>query len=108
MKQLLYYLIFGTRGGINRARIIKNLRERPYNAHQLAKELQLAYKTINHHLKVLKKNQVITVSEGQKYGALYFLSNNMEFHYALFEEILEKVEKLLSVKQESPPSREGD
>ncbi|HIE30965.1 MAG TPA: ArsR family transcriptional regulator, partial [Methanosarcinales archaeon] len=35
MKRMLWWLIAGTKGGVNRARIIKILHERPYNANQL-------------------------------------------------------------------------
>ena len=38
MKRLLWYLIAGTKGGVNRARIIKCLQERPYNANQIAEK----------------------------------------------------------------------
>jgi len=55
MEDLLWWLIAGTRGGINRARIIKELHSWPYNANQLAQNLDLDYKTITHHMKVLKK-----------------------------------------------------
>ena len=62
MEDLLWWLIAGTRGGINRARIIKELHMRPYNANQLAKNLDLDYKTIRHHMDVLKKNKIIKYS----------------------------------------------
>ncbi|MDP3066542.1 MAG: hypothetical protein Q8N08_07375, partial [Methanobacteriaceae archaeon] len=45
MEGLLWWLIAGNRGGINRARIINELQSRPYNANQLAKSLGLDYKT---------------------------------------------------------------
>ena len=32
LEKLLWWLITGKRGGINRARIIKMLKDRPYNA----------------------------------------------------------------------------
>ena len=41
MEDIIWWLIAGTRGGINRARIINELNSRPYNANQLAKKLNL-------------------------------------------------------------------
>ncbi|MBC2697643.1 MAG: winged helix-turn-helix transcriptional regulator [ANME-2 cluster archaeon] len=90
MKRLLWWLIAGTKGGVNRARIIKALHDRPYNANQLSEVLGLDYKTIKHHQKVLSDNGVIT-SAGGGYGTMYFLSPVMEGNYALFEEIWEKI-----------------
>jgi DNA-binding transcriptional ArsR family regulator len=86
MKKILWWLIAGTKGGLNRARIINELNQRPYNAHQLAEKLGLDYKTVRHHIKVLEENQVIT-STGEKYGTMYFLSSAMEDNYELFKEI---------------------
>lgn len=86
MKKMLWWLIAGTKGGINRARIIHELHNRPYNAHQLAEILELDYKTVRHHIKVLEDNHVITDSGG-KYGTMYFLTSQMEENYELFKEI---------------------
>jgi DNA-binding transcriptional ArsR family regulator len=93
MKRLLWWLLAGSKGGINRAKIIKLLNDRPYNANQLAEQLNLDYKTIRHHLKVLEKNNVITSSGSgeKKYGAMYFLSTSMEMSYNVFEEIWEQI-----------------
>ncbi len=74
--RLLYYLIEGTRGGKTRALILKHLAEKPYNANQLATTLNMDYKTIRHHLKVLVKNGIITRKYNGYYN-LYFLSNNI-------------------------------
>jgi len=93
MKRLLWYLIAGSRGGANRAIIIKKLYDRPYNVNQLSVELDLDYKTIEHHIKVLQSHNIIVKSTGKKYGALFFLSDSMEEEYPQFLEIVEKVEE---------------
>jgi len=93
MRKLLWWLIAGSTGGPNRARIIIQLHERPYNAHQLAEKLDLNYKTVRHHLNVLNENNVITSSGKQKYGELYFLSERMMDNYDVFSEIWEQIKK---------------
>ncbi|MGD8544949.1 MAG: winged helix-turn-helix domain-containing protein [Candidatus Bathyarchaeota archaeon] len=92
MKYLLGWLIAGTRGGITRARIIEALNETPQNANQLASLLEMDYRTIRHHLKILQKNRLIT-SAGEGYGMTYFLSMPLEENYVLFEEIMNKIWK---------------
>ncbi len=92
MKKVLWWLILGTRGGVNRARIIKKLNERPYNAHQLAEELNVNYRTIRHHIKILEDSDVVK-SAGEKYGKMYFLSESMEENYDDFEIIWKQVKK---------------
>ena len=92
LKYLLGWLIAGTRGGATRAKIIKILEETPQNANQLANQLEMDYRTIRHHLKVLEKNRIITAA-GEGYGTTYFLSPAMEENYALFEEIVKKIWK---------------
>ncbi|MFY9638129.1 MAG: winged helix-turn-helix domain-containing protein [Methanobacterium sp.] len=94
MKRVLWYLIAGSRGGTNRARIIKALHDRPYNVNQLSLELDLDYKTIQHHIKVLlDHNILVNSSEEKKYGEMIFLSNRMEENYPIFLEILSKMKK---------------
>ncbi len=87
LKQLLWYLIAGTRGGANRARIIETLRGRPHNAHQLGEALGLDYRTIRHHLDLLVRNGLLTRPAGDAYAAPYFLSPILEANYATFEEV---------------------
>jgi len=36
------------------------LLDQPYNTHQLSKELDLDYKAIQHHMKVLEKNNMVS------------------------------------------------
>jgi len=88
-KVFLWWLITGSKGGENRARIILELEKRPYNANKLAEKLSLDYKTIRHHMDVLKENNLIKSTE-EKYGALYFLSDEMESNYGAFLEIWEE------------------
>jgi DNA-binding transcriptional ArsR family regulator len=86
VKQVLWWLIAGSKGGINRARIILALHKRPYNANQLTQLFGLDYKTIRHHIDVLKKHQIIR-STGEGYGAMYYLSDTMTTRYEDFMEI---------------------
>ncbi len=76
-RKLLCYLIEGTLGGKTRALILKHLADRSYNAHQLAKALNVDYKTIRHHLEVLVKHGIIT-RDSNGHNDLYFISKNIE------------------------------
>ena len=78
-RKLLLYLFTSTRGGFTRLRIIIHLLEKPYNTHQLAKELDLDYKAVQHHMKVLEKNNMVS-KIGEKYGAIFHLSNFIEIN----------------------------
>ena len=51
VRKLLWWLIAGSPGGPNRARILMEIHNRPSNAHQLSERLNLNYKTVRHHLK---------------------------------------------------------
>jgi PAS domain S-box-containing protein len=76
-RKLLCHLIEGTRGGRTRALILRHLTEKSCNAHQLAKALNMDYKTIRHHLKVLLKKGMITRGQDE-YSGLYFIAKNIE------------------------------
>ena len=54
-KDYLWFVFAGSRGGLNRLKIISKLKENPFNTNQLAKELGLDYKAIQHHIRVLRK-----------------------------------------------------
>ena len=90
IKQLLGWLITGTKGGKTRAQIIKSVKSNPKNANQLATQLKVDYKTIRHHLTILEKNKLI-VPVGEHYSTVYFLSQPMEENYGVFEEITNKM-----------------
>jgi DNA-binding transcriptional ArsR family regulator len=90
LKRLLYWLIAGSEGGLNRARILLALKERPLNSNQLAEQVGLNYKTVRHHLDVLEKNELV-VTTGQRYGKMYFISPMLERQWSDFEEILAEI-----------------
>ena len=91
MEKALWYLLAGTRGGENRARIIRLLDERPRNANRLAGELDVDYNTVRHHLDVLLDHDVVERG-GDDYGAMYFLTDRFEHHRDTFETITEQME----------------
>lgn len=93
MKRVLWYVLAGTRGGLMRIRIIELIKERPYNANQLKEALKVDYKTVQHHLKVLTENKILTTSEEKKYGSVYFLSPMAEHSMHVIDEIREKLGK---------------
>ena len=92
VKRLLWFVFAGSRGGLNRLKIISKLRENPFNTNQLAKEMGLDYKAIQHHIKVLEKNNMIT-KVGEKYNVTYFISTYLEVNMEAFEEIEGKLDK---------------
>ncbi|MDH3361417.1 MAG: winged helix-turn-helix domain-containing protein [Nitrosopumilus sp.] len=94
-RKLLLYLFTSTRGGFTRLRIIINLFEKPYNTHQLATVLDLDYKAIQHHMKVLEKNNMVS-KIGEKYGALFYLSNFLELNISTLDEAIDKLDKKIN------------
>ncbi len=91
-KRLLWFVFAGTRGGLNRMKLILALKNQPLNANQLAKELDLDYKAIQHHIKVLEKNNLVTKA-GEKYGVTFFISTFLEVNMESFDEIVSKLDK---------------
>jgi predicted ArsR family transcriptional regulator len=90
MEAVLWYVLAGTRGGTNRARILTALHERPRNANQLADDLDLDYKTVRHHLDVLTENGVLE-SSGDEYGAVYLLTDRADHNWETIESIIAEV-----------------
>ncbi len=92
VKRLLWWLIASSKGGLNRRKILHLLRDMPLNTHQIAREMNVDYSTVQHHLGVLKKNGLITTT-GEKYGAVFFLSPAMEEHWNDLLEIEKRIGK---------------
>ncbi len=97
-RKLLLYLFTSTRGGFTRLRIIMHLLDQPYNTHQLSKELDLDYKAIQHHMKVLEKNNMVS-KIGEKYGAIFHLSTFLEINISALDEAIEKLDRKMNYKK---------
>ncbi len=87
LAQALEYLLLATRGGVMRARILTTLRSKPQNMHQLAKHLQIDYKTAQHHIELLLKYQVLTAFNKGHYGAVYFIHASLKESWSQFDSI---------------------
>ena len=88
-KNLLFFVFASSRGGENRIKIMTTLKNSPRNANQLATDLGLNYRAIQHHLEVLEKNNMIT-KVGEKYGTTYFPSTFFESNIETYNEIIAK------------------
>ncbi|MFC6938378.1 ArsR/SmtB family transcription factor [Salinirubellus sp. GCM10025818] len=91
MEAVLWQVFAGTRGGHNRARLLRAVEERPRNANQLASALDLDYKTVRHHLDVLEENGIVQSTEA-RYGAVYLPSGRTRRHWDTVEEVLSEVD----------------
>jgi len=90
LRRTLWFLLGGKRGGENRSKIIHRIRGRPSNLNQLANDLDLQYKAVQHHIRILVSSSLV-VSSGEKYGAVYTLSPWFEHHIEMFEQICAKL-----------------
>lgn len=85
-KRLLWFLLGGSRGGENRARILSSIRRRPSNLNRLAKAIGMDYRSVQHHMAVLQRNSLV-VSAGQRYGVVYSIHPFLLHHYETFENV---------------------
>jgi DNA-binding transcriptional ArsR family regulator len=103
LRRLLWHLLGGARGGENRGRIIHELHVRPSNLNQMATKLNLEYRSIQHHMEILRKNSLVS-SKGEKYGMTYFLTPFLEANLDLFYDICAKLKLNIEVE----PSARND
>lgn len=90
IRRIIWWVFTGNRGGTNRVRLVAVLKEQPQNANQLAQRLGMDYKTVRHHLRVLLKNRMVT-EVGEGYGAMYFVSPELEQNFDEFLRIWERM-----------------
>ena len=62
----------------------------PTNTHKLAKAMELDYKAVQHHLRTLERNNLVT-KVGSNYGVTYFPSVLFEDGEVIFDEIVAKL-----------------
>ncbi len=92
--KIVFWLLFvGSRGGTNRIRIMSVLRNRPRNRNQLATELGIDYKNIQHHIKVLEENNLVK-KIGNLYGVKYYVSALFENNEIVFDEIVARLRSM--------------
>ncbi len=96
-KIVFWGLFVGSRGAPNRIRIMSTLRNIPRNRNQLSIELDLDYKAIQHHLKVLEKNNLVR-KIGNHYDVIYCVSALFENSGFVFDEIVAKLNKVSDKK----------
>ena len=89
-KRVVYWLLIASRGGANRAKILSLLKKQPKNMKQIADELHLDYKTVQHHIGIMLEHGLLETT-GQGYGKIYFVSQNMEAFWSEFGEYLKKI-----------------
>jgi DNA-binding transcriptional ArsR family regulator len=88
-ERLLWWLFAGSAGARTRALVLSSIKQEPRNAQQLSVALHVDYTTVRHHLRVLESNRLV-LTEGEKYGKIYFVSENMEAHWDKLEAILKR------------------
>ncbi len=86
-KTVFWFLFVVSRGATNRIRIMSALRKRPSNRNQLSTVLGIEYKAIQHHLKVLEKNNLV-IKTGNRYGLIFCVSALFENSEFVFDEIV--------------------
>ena len=91
LRNILLWILLGTKGGIRRATIINALKERPMTASQLQRMMGLDYKTIRYHLDLLLENNLIEPI-GKRYGQLYIIAPMLETDFEVFLGIWGKIE----------------
>jgi len=89
IKMLVWKVFAGSKGCINRVKIVSQLRETPLNTNQLSDQLGLDYKVVERHLDMLD-NYGLVIKVGDRYGKTYFLSTLLESNLNLFDEVAEK------------------
>lgn len=74
------------------------LLDKPYNTHQLTQALGIDYKAVQHHIKVLEKNNMVS-RIGEKYGAIFHLSNFLEVNIRALDEAIDKLDRKMNYKK---------
>jgi len=88
-KMLFWSIFAGSKGCINRVKIVLQLKQTPLNTNQLSERLGLDYKVVERHLEILEKQNLVE-KVGYRYGVIYFLCPILESNFNLFNEVADK------------------
>lgn len=88
-QQTAYWLLAGSKGGANRIKILQELEKKPLNPNELSKKTGLNYKTVQHHIGLLTQNQLL-VKRGNRYGGVFFWSEELKKNHGLFKKLFEE------------------
>lgn len=94
MEEAFSSVFTGMSGRYTRLKIICAITENPMNTLEISKKLNLDYKTIQHSINVLEKNNFI-VREGTGYGDIFFPSDLITSNLPTLYAVIRKVEKKL-------------
>ena len=94
MNELFSSAFTGMSGKYTRMRIICAITENPLNTQELARKLNLDYKTIKHNIEILEKNNLIT-RQGEGYGDVFFPSELISSNLPTLYSVIRKVEAKL-------------
>lgn len=89
-KKLFWNLFASTRGAANRIKIMSLLRNIPSNPNQVAKNIEIDYKGVTHHLRALEENNLVE-KFGNRGMTTFFVSPLFEENEQVFDEIVAKV-----------------
>ncbi len=89
-EQTAYWLLLGSKGAENRIKIIKILKNKPMNLNELSKKTGLNYKTVQHHIELLTEHNILK-RVGNKYGGIYFISQEFNGKKELIKKMLETI-----------------
>lgn len=88
-EQTIYWLLAGSKGALNRIKIIQSLEKRPMNLNELSEKVSLNYKTVQHHTDLLIENNLL-VTQGKKYGKVFFISEQLTQKNSLLKKLFEE------------------
>jgi len=89
---MLFWSVFaGSKGCINRVRIILEIKNKTLNTNQLSERLGLDYKVVERHLEILERNNLVAKA-GYRYGAVYYLCEILHTNMIMFAEVAAKAQ----------------
>lgn len=92
LKSLFQHMFLGSKGGFTRVKILVHLKEKERNANELTTAIGMDYSTIDHHLNVLLKNNLI-VRRTEGYGATFAISALTAENWEFIQDIWDKLNK---------------